>query len=165
MALQGTSGRGRYGGLLGTLLKQTKSVLKANGNFHEDSVYLCGEPILEPAHDTVCFVLSTDNLLLNAYRQTLFGVPSYVQIDTTHRVVSEGHCVMPIMTVDLQQRTHPIAFGICSDESVAAHRHVIEQTKMAVEAVVAERAANNEVRRRNSFTPPLNAASSSVRLR
>ena len=52
----------------------------------------------------------------------------------------EGHCVMPITTVDCLQHTHVIAYGVVSSESVSAHMHVIENTRVAVNAIVRERA-------------------------
>ena len=112
-----SSGRGRYGGLVGLLQHLDRSFLKAQGAFHEDTVYVCGEPRVDSASSEVCVVLSIHNLLLNAYRQTCFGLPTYVQTDTTHRLVIEGHCVMPITTVDCLQHTHVIAYGIVSGES------------------------------------------------
>ena len=116
----------------------------AQGTFHEDTVYVCGEPRVDSASSEVCVVLSIHNLLLNAYRQTCFGLPTYVQIDTTHRLVIEGHCVMPITTVDCLQHTHVIAYGIVSGESVSAHMHVIENTRLAVHAIVHKRAGARE---------------------
>ena len=139
-----SSGRGRYGGLSASLQKLERTYLKAQRGYHEDTVYVCGEPRIDSVSGEVHIVLSTDNLLLNAYRQTLFGLPSYVQIDTTHRLICEGHCVMPITTVDCLQHTHVISYGIVNSESIASHTYVIEQTRLAVNAIVRERAEAKE---------------------
>ena len=73
--LAGSSGRGRYGGLSASLQKLQRSYQKAQGEFHEDTVYVCGEPRIDSVSHEVHIVLSTDNLLLNAYRQTLSDLP------------------------------------------------------------------------------------------
>ena len=52
--------------------------------------------------------MSTENLLLNAYRQEQFGIPGILQIDCTHRVVLEGHVCMLFGTVDAAQHFHTV---------------------------------------------------------
>ena len=42
-----------------------------------------------PEANLVTMAWSSENLLLNAYRQSTFGVPSLVCVDTTHRLVRE----------------------------------------------------------------------------
>ena len=88
--------------------------------------------------------LSSENLLLNAYRQQDFGLPSYVCIDTTHRLVVEGHCCMAVGTMSITQQFHIIGYGICSHEDVRAHEHVLCSIRDAVNAVVADRKAKRQ---------------------
>ena len=135
-----SSGRGKFGGVFAEYAKLERNLLIAKGDYTEDTTYVLGEPQISSATNLVCAALSTDNLLLNAYRQSRFGVPSYMQVDTTHRLVVEGHCVLPITTSCLMQHAHVIAYGICSKEDTAAHVHVIAVTRDAVNAIVRERA-------------------------
>jgi hypothetical protein len=112
---------GKFGGVFAEYAKLERNLLIAKGDYTEDTTYVLGEPQISSATSLVCAALSTDNLLLNAYRQSRFGVPSYMQVDTTHRLVVEGHCVLPITTSCLMQHAHVIAYGICSKEDTAAH--------------------------------------------
>ena len=84
----------------------------------------------------IAIAYSTENLLLNAYRQTLFGLPSICQIDTTHRLVIEGHNNMLFGCVDAAQHFHIIGYGLCSKEDTAAHKYVARCLKAEVEALV-----------------------------
>ena len=63
-----------------------------------------------------------------------------VCVDTTHRLVVEGHNCMLVGTMDASQHFHIIGYGICSHEDVTAHKIVLCQIRDAVEAVVAQRA-------------------------
>ena len=87
---------------------------------------------------------STPNLLLNAYRQTLFGVPSMCQVDTTHRLVLQGHNSMLFGCVDTAQHFHVIGYGICSSEDTAAHEHIATCLKVELEALVEQRRTDQE---------------------
>ena len=143
-ALGESSGRGRFGGVFGALEKLQRDVLQVASDYTEDTTYVVGEPRVDPSSNVVTFVLSTDNLLLNAYRQSLFGLPQFVCIDTTHRLVVEKHCVMPITTTSPNQKAHVIAYGVCSSEDIAAHAYVVECVRHGVEAIVRERALAGE---------------------
>lgn len=87
---------------------------------------------------TVCIAFSTENLLANAYRQTRFGLPSLVLVDTTHRLVLEGHNNMLFGVVDAAQHFHTIGYGICSKEDTAAHAHIAACLKKEIERVMQE---------------------------
>ena len=71
----------------------------AAGLFNEHTVHVLGEPIVIPEEHRVTVALSTINLLLNLYRQSDFGVPRFVCVDTTHRLVKEGHCCLLVGTM------------------------------------------------------------------
>ena len=142
--MKNSSGRGLYGGLFAICETLRKEVLIEKGIFNEDTAYIVGEPEISSETGRVTFVISTDNLLLNAYRQSQFGLPQYVQIDTTHRVISEGHCLLPITTTTVLQKCKVISYGICSSEDVQAHQCCIKNTRMGVNAIVHERAEKKE---------------------
>ena len=87
---------------------------------------------------------STPNLLLNGYRQTLFGIPSICQVDTTHRLVLEGHNSMLFGTIDAAQHFHVIGYGLCASEDTAAHEHIASCLKAEMQAIVEQRRADQQ---------------------
>ena len=139
-AVLGDAPRGTYGALCRALEKLERDYLVAQGGFTEHTPHLLGPPLVVPETDRATFAISTENLLLNAYRQSQFGLPSMLSVDTTHRLVVEGHCCMAVGTMSPTQHFHTIGYGICSHEDTAAHEHVIGQIKDAVNAVVHARA-------------------------
>ena len=134
----------RYGGLVAYLESRKKDVLLCDGLFNSHTISLLGEPIVVPEEHRITVALSSENLLLNTYRQEDFGLPSYVCVDTTHRLVVEGHCCMAVGTMSATQHFHIIGYGICSHEDVRAHEHVLCAIRDAVNSVVAERQAKGE---------------------
>jgi hypothetical protein len=135
-----TSSRGTYGGLQQWVEKKDKDYLVANKQFDEHTVYLLADPVIDATTHRVVIAVSTENLLLNAYRQQVIGLPSYLMVDTAHRLVVEGHNCMLIGTMDASQHFHIIAYGICSHEDTYAHDLVLDAVRRSVEAVVHERA-------------------------
>jgi hypothetical protein len=101
--------------------------------------------LVVPETGRVTYAISTENLLLNAYRQTRFGVPPLLQVDTTHRLMIESQfCCMLIGTTSVTQHFHIIAYGVCSSEDIGAHEYVFRQVFRAVDAVVADRAEKRQ---------------------
>ena len=92
---------------------------------------------LKPRKENLAY--STENLLLNAYRQAQHGIPQLVQVDCTHRLVVEGHSCMLFGTVSTAQKLHIIGYAVCDKEDDAAHDHVFRSIKLEVERIVAER--------------------------
>lgn len=137
-------GNCKYGGLETLLEKSTKNYLVEKCKFNEHAIYLLADPILIPEEERVTIVLSSKNLLLHAYHQQDFGVPSYVCIDTTHRLVQEGHCCMAVGTMSITQEFHIIGYGICSHEDVRAHEHVLRAIRDAVNAVIQQRRLDDQ---------------------
>ena len=89
----GHEGRaGTFGRLSSVVAQYKKEDLVEKGIFNEHAVYSLGEPLLVPETGLVTVALSTENLLLNAYRQSCQGLPCLLCVDTTHRLVVEGHC-------------------------------------------------------------------------
>jgi len=133
--------RGRYGGLVTVLQKLERPYLIEKGRFNAHTSFVLGEALVVEETERVTVAISTENLLLNAYRQSCFGLPSLICVDTTHRLIIEGHCCMLIGTMSPTQNFHTIAYGICSHEDTAAHEHVLHAVREAVNATVADRAA------------------------
>ena len=135
----GVGGRGTYGGLSEWAEKLEKDYLVAQGTFDEHAVYLLAPPVIDALTHRVVVALSTENLLLNAYRQAKSGLPSYIMVDTTHRLIVEGHNCMLVGTTDAAQHFHIIGYGICSHEDLFAHEVVLSAIREQVNAVVLDR--------------------------
>ena len=65
-------------------------------------------------------------------------------MDTTLRLVLEGHNCMLFGLVDPAQHFHTIGYGFCSNEDETAHHHIITTLKSEVERIVNERIANQQ---------------------
>ena len=66
--------------------------------------------------------LSTENLLLNAYRQRFWGNPIFLAADASYRLTQEGNGVFPVITTNLAQQTKAIAYGVTSHEHHKAQK-------------------------------------------
>ena len=80
--------------------------------------------------------MSTENLMLNAYRQTAAGGIPYLALDFTYRIFQEGHGLMPVMTVSPGQKGHIIAYAISDRENKEPHIQLLRSIKSEVERVV-----------------------------
>ena len=135
---------GAFGGVHLFTDAHSKSALKAAGKFKLHSTFVCGEPIIDSENQQITVAYSTPNLLKNAYRQQQFGLPAILQVDTTHRIVLEGHNNMLIGTVDAAQHFHIIGYGLCHNEDQATHAHVMKCLKHEAEMLIAEHQLNQE---------------------
>ena len=59
-------------------------------NFTQHSMYLLGIDC-RPEDDSLAAVLTTENLLLNAYRQQFWGNPIFFAADASYRLTQEGN--------------------------------------------------------------------------
>ena len=96
------------------------------------------------ARGNVCIVFSTENLLLNAYRQQCSGFPAFMCVDFTHRLVLEKYNLCVIGTVDPAQHFHFIALAMTSHEDEATHERIFKLVRDEVDAIVEERAAKKQ---------------------
>ena len=96
------------------------------------------------ARGDVCIVFSTENLLLNAYRQQCSGFPAFMCVDFTHRLVLEKYNLCVIGTVDPAQHFHFIALAMTSHEDEATHERIFKLVRDEVDAIVEERAAKKQ---------------------
>ena len=105
--------RRTFGGVAHWAANHSREVLEKKNEFGIHTVYVCGTPQIDSSQNLVNIAYSTENLLLNAYRQEQHGIPSLVQIDCTHRLVLEGHACMLFGTVDTAQHFHTVWMHIC----------------------------------------------------
>jgi hypothetical protein len=131
--------RQTFGGIELWAQAHTREALQAKKQFGAHTLYVCGTPIIDSGTQNVSIAYSTENLLLNAYRQQQHGFPSIVQVDCTHRLLIEGHLCMLFGTVDAAQRFHKIGYGLCAKEDEHSHQHVFRALKGEVESIVAQR--------------------------
>lgn len=129
-----------YGGLIGCIQLFKKSSILRFDAFTHNTVYLCGdEYVVDEASGRVAIVLSTENLLLNAYRQQCTGQGVVIAMDTSYRYMNEGYGVLPIKVVDFSQTGHTVAYAIVSYEDEEAQTQVLRMLKKEVESVVRSR--------------------------
>jgi hypothetical protein len=74
----------------------------------------------------VLYLTTTDKMLDNIRRRTVSGLKPILCIDTTHRLVQEGHSVFVCGTRDIGQLFHPIANGVLSNETADVQVKVLE---------------------------------------
>ena len=75
--------RGTIGGLHTWVNNRTRDSLVARGRFGPHAAYVIGQPHLQVNDDgsqSITVAVSTENLLLNAYRQSQIGLPQIVQV-------------------------------------------------------------------------------------
>ena len=63
----------------------------------------------------------------------------FLCIDTTYRIIVEGHGLMLIGTMSVNQNFHTIAYAIVSKEDEVAHTWVLATLKKGVESLVNKR--------------------------
>lgn len=119
--------------------------LTERGEFGIHTTYVCGTLQIDAAKNKINMAYSTENLLLNEYRQGQHGMPSIVHVDCTHRVVVDGHVCMLFGTVDTAQHFHVIGYGICDKEDQNAHEHIFRCLKTEVETIVKQRIADQQL--------------------
>ena len=84
-------------------------------NFTQHSMYLLGIDC-RPDDDSFVAVLTSENLLLNAYRQQFWGNPIFFAADASYKLTQEGNGVFSVITTNLAQQTKTIAYGVISHE-------------------------------------------------
>ena len=130
--------RGTFDGLQHFFDQKERDRLVAAGTLHEHTSYtLCCEINAETKRVVCAF--SSENLLLNAYRQSQLGMPSLLCMDASYRLVIEGHRAFLFGTTGVDHKFHIIFMGVCSSEDTAAHRSMYDASVREVERIVADR--------------------------
>ena len=117
-----------------TLLKTLKTT-----HLPLHQAFVCGEPTVDVTNNIIGIAISTENLLLNARRQQEYGLPTVVSVDTTHKLVLEGHCNLLLGNVDSGQHFHTIGYGFCSNEDTQMHTRIVCCLVEELEKVVEQR--------------------------
>jgi hypothetical protein len=131
--------QGTWGGLKTLVDRDMGPVVMANPDFNEHSCFVCGDPIINPAgkKPRLAVVYSTVNLLLNAARHswTQWARPCQFSVDTTYRLVQEGHGLLVVGVMGLDQKLHVIGFAVVSSEDTEGHLHVFRCLSKEVEKI------------------------------
>lgn len=80
--------------------------------------------------------ISTENLLLNAYRQFKTGQDFFIGLDTSYQYCTDKAGLLPIMVCSLNQVGHVVAYGVLTNEDKNAQNYILRNVKEAVEGVV-----------------------------
>ena len=87
--------------------------------------------------------LSTLNLLMNGWRSLQNGGPLVLLLDTTYKLVVEGHGTVGMCVVDEAQHAHLVGLAIVNREDQTAMEHCVRQLKRGVEEAVRKYTALN----------------------
>ena len=112
-------------------------------NFNTHSVYLVALDINAESNSLVA-ILSTENMILNAYRQRFWGNPIFFAADASYRLTQEKNGVYPVITTNLAMETKTIAYGIISHEHHKAQRFILQSIKSEVERLIKVKTHNGE---------------------
>ena len=128
-----------FGGLTKIIESRMRDSPIVMEDFDDHTVFVCGKPVIDPSTQRLVVVLSTENLLLNSYRATVYGMPLQIQIDTTYRLVVEGHGTILIGHTSLDQVFHAVGYAVVSREDTIGHEESLRALKETAESLVAER--------------------------
>lgn len=85
----------------------------------------------------VVAVISTQNLLLNAYRATMQGGPTAIHVDASQRYhKSDWLFYLPVSVTSMNQSCHIVAYALTTSEDWTAQKFIIHAVKYRVERIV-----------------------------
>lgn len=108
--------------------------------FNDDTAYVVGEYEVDDSKKRVVIVVSTENLILNAYRQLCYGQDLAFNVDASYKyTVAQHYGLLPIYVASPTQEGHVVAYSVINKEDHAAHELVFENVKADLERIVKER--------------------------
>jgi len=112
-------GRSDYEAVSDWLHISTYSALKDHPGFKAHSAYVidCPKYIVDSERDQIVYMLTSEKMLKNIFLQEESGMRRIWCIDTTHRLVAEGHSVMVVGLRDIEQKFHKVAYGVVSSDN------------------------------------------------
>ena len=120
------------------LLRCTACITRTSDQFNSHTVILCCgrlEFTTENGEERFCCALSTENLLLNAYRQQSTGQDMALEVETSYRYMY-GYGLIIVRVANFAQKDRTIGYGVCSHNDQNAHEFVFRALKEEVESVV-----------------------------
>lgn len=136
-----------FGALCTTLDLMKLEDVRGSTGFNQHKIFLCSltdsqHYIAEHNEDNtrVVAVLSSENLLLNAFRASQQGWPMNFHIDASHRYdKSDWLFYIPLTVTSLNQQAHVVAYGLVTADDADTNEYILRATKRHVERVVWEK--------------------------
>mmetsp|Transcript_37685 Transcript_37685/g.93526 ORF Transcript_37685/g.93526 Transcript_37685/m.93526 type:complete len:202 (+) Transcript_37685:196-801(+) len=105
--------------------KRAKLVEQDKG-VKDHTVYVVSGWEIDSETAWVTYVLTSEKLMTNLWHIKESGMPVILCVDTTHRLVAEGHSVFVCGVRDIAQKFHKVAYGVQhSDKAVAPNAHML----------------------------------------
>ena len=92
----------------------------------------------------VRYLMASDFMLLNAHNISESGLPTTLMVDSTHRLISQGHAVFIVGCTDLSHAFHQICYGVTSSKTQSYHEIMLRDVKSAIEVAVNRRLAEDK---------------------
>ena len=130
--------RSTWGGLHQVIDTLLGPAVMERPDFDEHSCFVCGTPVVDPGTEKtkprLVVVYSSVNLLLNAarHRWTQWARPCQFSVDTTYRLVNEGHGLLVVGVMGLDQHLHHIGYACVTSEDTIGHLEVFRMLAQEV---------------------------------
>ena len=136
-----------YDGLREMIRLYRRHELGSSGDFNRNTLFVCGDEYIveqDEGKERVAVLFTTENLLLNAYRQTTTGQDLTLAVDCSYRYTWQGYGLLVLKVIDFSQSAHSLAWGLVSKEDDDAHVFVFQQLVAELNNVVSRCARNGE---------------------
>lgn len=90
----------------------TYRVLSGKSDFKEHTAYVVDGWEVDSDTKYIAYVLTSEKLMKNLWHISQSGMPTILCIDTTHRLIAEGHSVFVCGVRDIAQKFHKVAYGV-----------------------------------------------------
>jgi len=141
-----------FGAMCSTLDLLKLETVKSANDFNKHSVFLCDTDTVDYIADDdeekpqITAVVSTENLLLNAFRAKQQGWPLNFHMDASHRYHRDDWLfLMPVTVTSLNQQGHVVAYALVTSDDADTNEFVLRAIKRNVERVVREKQADPSV--------------------
>jgi hypothetical protein len=111
--------------------------------FDEDALVLDGEPCVRFGA-----LLSSENLILNQYRQTFLGRGLTYELDTSYRYSHEKIQFMPLRCRAGNHRSKALGWAIVTTDDTPSFEHIIRLAKIECEQIIKKKMQNGRRARR-----------------
>jgi hypothetical protein len=129
-----------YDGLAAMIrLYRRHELQREGGDFNRNTLYVCGDDFVcnsEEGKERVAVVFTSENLLLNCYRQSTTGQDLTLAVDASYRYTWQGYGLLVVKVIDFAQTAHSVAWALVSKEDDDAHVFVFQQLVKELERLV-----------------------------
>jgi hypothetical protein len=108
------------------LAQNERAKLVQKSDFREHTAYVVLGWEVNSDTKWVTYVITSEKLMRNLWLIKESGMPVILCVDTTHRLVAEGHQVFVCGVRDIAQKFHKVAYGVqTNDKSVAYNAQML----------------------------------------